>query len=277
MDNTAIIVVGEIRNKSPNQKKLFSKNLEIFNRENVFFSTYEEDAQELKGWKANILTIKRSELLNTDSPGLNWIFPKDFKHTLAEGRVIQHVHLRNCVERFCDKISKYDYVLKTRVDVNSNIQQCIQSIQKNPNKFSMASDLSYGCGINLFMKMFYENNFLNFVKKLINNDKSYVSLNHKNLLGSINSNPNCFKWWWIRYPNSIKTVSKDSVLSLCKKNINNNADIQTYEIKKDWAEKTIDNKNFSNHFSSEKYLALYALLFSEINQLQSPAIPPIIR
>lgn len=270
MNDTAIIPVGQIRKNSERLKNLFSENIELFNQENVFFATYEEDCkQNLSGWRCKSSTISNPNITAPEYLGL----PPPILGTVAKDsnrkchNIWQHIHLNRCLNEFKNELVNYKYIIKTRTDVEIDLNEVRSRIINNPGKLCLSTDKVFGCETSLFLKIFQENSFIDYIKTIYNKDENYVSLNYKNLLNSINY-PGCFAWQWFEFPEEIGEVTIESVKKICKDRATDSAKITSYKVYSEDFPKTITAKGFRVAFSSEKHFAMYALLFTELRPLQ---------
>ena len=126
----------------------------------------------------------------------------------------------------------------------------------DPDFIYSNSDFIFGCSSNIFLNMFFYNNFIDYIKKVWNRDKDYITLNYNNLLKSCGG----ARFGWINYEN-IKDLTKESLHNLClKKSIEDQPNAKNFKIIKNTSTKT--SKNFLTCFSNEKQIAIYFLFFA---------------
>jgi hypothetical protein len=111
--------------------------------------------------------------------------------------------------------------------------------------------------------MFYENNFVDYIRKLWNNDHAYVTLNYKNLHKTLKNHKRgkYFRWDWFRYKD-IDQASLNNVKQLAEANKRWQPTLEQMEIVP--SATTVTGKSFDTAFSSEKQLAMYFLFFAPL-------------
>jgi len=268
----ALILTGQIRLNSEEQKLQWDQLKSEFKNYDVFICTYEKYLDKAKSITDNIVifdeqSVNSAEYLKLPPSKVE----NDVNVRKGNNHMWQHIHLRKCMETFHQKLKNYNNIVKIRNDVKFRVCDVIDVIEKNPNSISLKTDWLFGCKSDLFLKMFYHNNFLDYIKKMWNTDGFYVSLNYKNLNNTFNSQSGrvFFRWDWFRYKN-IKTAH----LNLIKKEVEQNKihapSIDNFRIVP--TASTTTGKLFDTAFASEKQIAMYFLFFAELAEIDANII-----
>jgi hypothetical protein len=255
----AIIMIGQIRLNSEKQKERWEEIKKELKDYDVYISTYDNYKSKAKELSKNIFTladqsINSCEYLNL--PKSNII--NDVNVRKGFNHLWQHILLRGLVEKYHKKLSDYKYIIKIRNDQKFNVTSILDRMKNNSSFIYSNSDYIFGCSSNIFLNMFFYNNFIDYIKKVWNKDKDYITLNYNNLLKSKGG----LKFGWINYEN-IEDLTKESLHNLClKKSTEDQPNVKNFKIIKSSSIKT--SKYFSTCFASEKQIAIYFLFFAPV-------------
>lgn len=268
----ALILTGQLRIKSEEQQKQWDSLKNEFKDYDVFISTYKDYEDIASQVSNNIVYLEDKNVHSGDYlelPPSNVV--NDVNGRKGTPQMWQHIHLRNCVETFYDKLKNYRNIVRIRNDVEFKIADVINVIESNPNKISLKTDWLFGCKSDLFLKMFYENNFVDYIRKLWNNDHAYVSLNYKNLNETFKNHIGgvYFRWDWFRYKD-IDVARLNNVKQLVESNKRWQPTIDQIKIVPNAS--TVTGKSFDTAFSSEKQIAMYFLFFAPLAEIKASVI-----
>lgn len=259
---TAVIVVGEIRNESPNQKEAWEKNLKSYSGDNIFFATYTEYIKHIPQDVSKISHIERPNINSHEY--LNFPTAKKKKGEIyLKNNLWQHIHLSRALKEI-KELKNFDYILKTRTDSASDIHDCINLIEKRDG-FHMNTDWTFGCEKNLFYKMFANDRFIEYIKLMFAKDKYYMPIHFSNLKKSLNLGSRRFRWSWFNYPANLTKVEEKDIIDF-----DTNLTASPIDLPVDIP--TITKKPFNTVIANEKLLALYALTHSHIRDLEGKLI-----
>lgn len=268
----ALILTGQLRIKSEQQQKQWDSLKKEFENYDVFISTYKDYEDIASEVSDNIVYLEDKNVHSgeyLELPPSNVV--NDVNGRKGTPQMWQHIHLRNCVEKFNDKLRNYRNIVRIRNDVEFSIKDVIDVIEQNPNKISLKTDWLFGCNSDLFLKMFYENNFVDYIRKMWNNDHAYVSLNYKNLNETFMTNRGgvFFRWDWFRYKNIASAQ-----FSLIKEQVYANKHYQPRldQVKIVPNVESVTGKSFDTAFSSEKQLAMYFLFFAPLAEIKASVL-----
>ena len=256
----AVILTGQIRLNSEKQKERWEEIKKELKDYDVYISTYDNYKSKAKELSKNIFTLEdqsvnSAEYLNLPKSNIHG----DVNEQRGCKHLWQHILLRGLVEKYHQKLSGYKYIVKIRNDQRFNIASIQERIKNDPSFIYSSSDLLFGCSSQLFLDMFFHNNFIDYIKKTWNRDEDYISINYSNLLKTLTSGGG-IKCCWINYEN-IDDVKRETLYNLClKKSTGGQPNIETFQITKSTSIKT--EKNFFTCFSSEKQMAIYFLFFA---------------
>ena len=268
----ALILTGQLRIKSEKQQKQWDSLKKEFENYDVFISTYKDYEDVARQVSNNIVYLEDKNVHSgeyLELPPSNVV--NDVNGRKGTPQMWQHIHLRNCVETFYDKLKNYRNIVRIRNDVEFSIKDAINVIEQNPNKISLKTDWLFGCKSDLFLKMFYENNFVEYICKMWNNDHAYVSLNYKNLNETLKNHVGgvYFRWDWFRYKD-IDSATLNNIKHLAEANKSWQPTIEQMKIVP--SASTVTGKSFDTGFSSEKQIAMYFLFFAPLVEIKASVI-----
>jgi hypothetical protein len=266
----ALILTGQLRIKSEKQQKQWDSLKKEFKDYDVFISTY-KDYEDVANQISNNIVYLEDETVHSgdylELPPSNVV--NDVNGLKGTPQMWQHIHLRNCVETFYDKLKNYRNIVRIRNDVEFRIADVINVIEQNPDKISLKTDWLFGCKGDLFLKMFYENNFVDHIRKMWNTDHAYVSLNYKNLNETLKKGGGYFRWDWFRYKD-IDCARLNNIKQLAKANKRFQPTIEQMKIVPSAI--TVTGKPWDTAFSSEKQIAMYFLFFAPLAEIKASVI-----
>lgn len=259
----AVILTGQIRIDSEAQRARWNELKRECQNYDVYVCTYEaykERAYEI----SNKVVIFEDQSVNSVEylklPPSN--IPNDINQRKGNNHMWQHIHLRKLVETYHHELAKYKYIVKIRNDVMFSIDEIVKCLESNEGFVCAKTDMIFGSDATLFLKMFYTNNFIDYIKRVWNHDKDYISLNYGNLLKTMTEgSPLWLKWSWLNYQNIDGSVNMNSVRKLCTKNSLFKPRLDQIKVVN---VPTKTGKPFFTAFASEKQLAIYFLFFAPV-------------
>tara|TARA_R110000824_G_scaffold67527_2_gene174971 strand:+ start:2164 stop:2979 length:816 start_codon:yes stop_codon:yes gene_type:complete len=262
-EDLAIIIIGQIRLKSKAQIDRWEQIKKDFQRYDIYIGTYKSYGATARELTPNIFLLDDQKINAAEYLKLpDTIIANDVNKNTGFSPVWQHILLRGVLEKYDKELGDYKNIVKARSDSEFNIEEVIKTLTEHPEKICACTDFLFGSNSKLFKKMFLENNFLSYIKKVWNKDENYISINYKNLLKSFEDGF-MMQWGWLCFKNLNEDITKENVIDLCQQNIENGADVNNFKTE-DTNTKT--KKSFNTAFSSEKQLLIYFLFFSSITR-----------
>lgn len=274
-NKTAVILIGQIRVDSP-ARHLWWESLKLqLNKYDVYVATYKSYQDRALEVSNKLYLLDDTSKTAIDFLGLSPSVETNDPNTPKRfSGLWQHYLLREVIEQYSDELKTYDNIIKIRNDALFDIDSIKQNISNSPESFHVCTDFIFGAKSDLFLKCFYEHNFLDFLKLTWNKDKSYIDINYKHLNQSLllplgnkkkSKDKNTFKWNWLNFNQVSGNNWKNIVEHIQTKSEANQPTINDFKIIE---MPVLTQKKFWTAFSSEKQLVNYLLFFAPFKSVE---------